>query len=310
MFKSFNLVWAKKETVYGTDPVPVYSANGILTGPVDIEPSYRKLDRLNVKSFLGSRPMLNIGEYVKVSFETELRGSGTAGTAPEIGVLFEGCGMAHTNTPATSDVYVPDDDIDGSSITLYVQQHDHKYIVTGCRGTWSLDGPAGVYPKVKWEFTGLYADPTDNAIPTNTTYAATVPPIVKAATFSLGSFDTEAIIGNFKLVYGNEIAKRPSVNATTGYLAHYIKERKVTAQIDPEAVALSVFNPIASMQANTEYVMGIVFGSAAGNILTIAAPKVTLSSAKYGERENILTWDGGLDVNPDAGEDDVELTWT
>jgi len=310
MFKSFQVIWAKKEVTYGTDPTPTYSANGILTGPVDIEPSYRKLDRLNVKGFFGTRPVLNIGEYVKVSFETELRGSGTAGTAPEIGVLFEGCGMAHTNTPATSDVYVPDDNIDGNSITIYAQQHDHKYLVTGCRGTWSLEAKAGEYPKIKWEFTGLYADPTDNTIPTNTVYNATVPPIVKAATFDMGDFDTEAIIENFKVVYGNEIAKRPSVNATTGFLAHYIKERKVTAQIDPEAVALSVFNPLAAMQANTEYTLGIVFGATGGNILTLAAPKVVLESAKYADRDNILTWDGGLSLCPSAGEDDVTLTFT
>jgi len=309
MFKSFQVIWAKKEVTYGTDPTPTYSANGILTGPVDIESAYKKLDRLNVKGFLGTRPMLNIGETIKLSFETELRGSGTAGTAPEIGVLFEGCGMAHTDG-VSNNVYVPDDDIDGPSITIYAQQHDHKYVVTGCRGTWSLEAKAGEYPKIKWEFTGLYADPTDNAIPTNTVYTSTVPPIVKAATFDFGDFDTEAIIENFKLVYGNEIARRPSINAATGYLAHYIKERKVTAQIDPEAVALSVFNPLADMQANTERALSIVFGSAAGNILTLTAPKVVLDSAKYADRDNILTWDGGLLVCPSAGEDDVTLTWT
>lgn len=310
MFKSYNVVWAKKEVSYGTDPVPTYSANGILTGPVTIEPSYRKLDRLNVKGFLGNRPALNIGEYVKVSFETEVRGSGTAGTAPEIGVLLEGCGMAHTNTPVTSDVYVPDDNIDGNSITIYGQQHDHKYVVVGCRGTWSLEAKAGEYPKIKWEFTGLYADPTDNAIPTNTVYSATVPPVIKAASFALGTFDTEAVIENFKLAYGNEIAKRPSVNAATGFLAHFIKERKVTAQVDPEAVALSTWNPLAAMQANTSYAMSIAFGASAGNILTLAAPKVVIDGAKYAERENILTWDGSLLVCPNAGEDDCTLTFT
>jgi hypothetical protein len=310
MFKSFNLVWAKIEGTYGQDPTPTDLLNGILTGPISIEPTYRKLDRLNVKGFLGNRPMLNIGETVKISFETELKGSGAAGTPPEIGVLFEGCGMAHTNTPATSDEYVPDDDIDGNSITIYGQQHDHKYVITGCRGTWSLEAKAGEYPKIKWEFTGLYADPTDNTMPTNTVYNATVPPIVKSATFILGSFDTEAIVENFKLVYGNEIAKRPSVNAATGFLAHFIKERKVTAQVDPEAVALSVWNPLALMQANTDVAMAITFGSAAGNILTLNAPKVVIDSAKYADRENILTWDGSLLVCPDAGEDDVTLTFT
>lgn len=381
MFKSFNLVWAKKESSYGVDPTPTYSSNGILTGPVDIEPTYRKLDRLNVKQYLGTRPVINIGETVKVSFETEVKGSGDGTapfTAPEIGVLFEGCNMTLTTNKVTSSisqtfaasgdtitrgagsyitdgfrvgdiittnastnvgpftvtdvqalvltvsnalsdetatcvvtankhVYTPDDDIDGSSITLYVQQHDHKYVVSGARGTWSLEGKAGEYPKIKWEFTGLYADPTDNTMPTNTVYNSTTPPTVKSATFALSSFDTEAIVENFKLTYGNEIAKRSSVNASTGYLAHFVKDRKVMATIDPEATALSVFNPLAAMQANTEYTMQIVLGQSAGNRVGIYAPKVVFESAKYAEREGILTWDGSLSVCPSAGEDDVSV---
>jgi len=310
MFDNYEVLWAKKEVTYGTDPVPTYSANGILAGPIKIKPTYRQLDRLNVKGFLGTRPKLNIGESVNVTFETELRGSGTAGTAPEIGVLFEGCGMAHTNTPATSDTYVPDDNIDGPSITLYVQKHDIKNVVVGARGKWKLTSKAGEYPKIAWDFTGLYADPTDNAIPTNTVYNATVPPIVKAATFDFGDFDTEAIIENFEIDYGNEIAKRPSVNAPTGFLAQFIKDRKVTGKIDPEAVALSTFNPLADMQANTSRALSIVFGSAAGNILTLTAPNVLIASADYASRENLLTWDGSLEICPDAGEDDVTLTFT
>jgi len=34
-----------------------------------------------------------------------------------------------------------------------------------------------------------------------------------------------------------------------------------------------------------------------------------MDSAKYAERENILTWDGSLLVCPDTGEDDVEITF-
>lgn len=308
MFKSFNLVWAKIEAGYGTDPTPTSLLNGILTGPVTIDPTYRKLDRLNVKSFLGNRPAINIGETVMVSFETELKGSGVAGTIPEIGVLLQGCAMAHTNTPVISDVFVPDDNIDGPSITLYVQQHDHKYVVLGARGTWSADLTAGAFAKIKWEFTGLYVDPTDNAIPVNTVYNATVPPIVKEATFTLGAF--AGVISSFKLTYGNVIAKRPDANAATGFLAHFISDRKITVQIDPEAPALAAFNPLALMQANTEQTLAITVGTVPGNICAFTFPKVVFDSAKYAERENILTWDGSLLVCPVVGEDDISILFS
>lgn len=380
MFKTYSLLLAKKEVSYGVDPVPVKATNAILTGPVDIQPVFKRMERLNVKQFLGNRPAISIGESVKMTFETEVKGSGdaTPNTPPEIGPLFVGCGMletinkasasveltfaasADTATRATGSfitegfevgdvvtgstplnagpfvvanvaalvltfasgvadevatgvltaqkvVYTPQDDIEGPSITLYGYQHDHLYKVTGCRGTWSPELKAGEFSKIKWEFTGLYAGPTDDAMPADSTFNSTIPPAVKSASFALGSF--AGVIENFKMAYGNEIAKRPSVNAATGFLAHYIKERKATAQIDPEAVALSSFDPIALLTEGTEQALAITVGTAAGNRMRINSAKVVVDGAKYAERENILTWDGSLLLCPSAGADDVKVTF-
>ena len=158
MFKNRALVLAKTEVSYGVDPIPTTAANAILTDLPEVDVVMKKLDRLNVKPFLGNRPAINIGEAIKISFSTEVKGSGdsTPDTPPEIGVLFVGCGMLETVTPATGPVvYTPQDDIEGPSITIYFWQHDIQYVVTGCRGTWSLDGRAGEFGKIKWEFQGL-----------------------------------------------------------------------------------------------------------------------------------------------------------
>ncbi len=384
MFKHFQSVYAKKEVTYGTDPVPVKTLNAILTGPVDIESVFKKMDRLNVKQYLGNRASVSIGEQVKVSFETEVRGSGdsTPNTPPEIGVLFVGCNMAEdidkssgalsitfvaatkkvtrgagsfvtdgfevgdivtcdavlnpgpftvtvvaalemtfsetvadegpvTKTlTANKVVYTPSDTLDGNSITLYVQEHDLLYKVTGCRGTWSLDTKSAEYAKIKWEFQGLYVGPIDSAIETGIVYNATIPPAVKAATFSLGSFDTEAIIDTFKLTYGNELARRPSVNAATGTLSYFIKERKTLIQIDPEAVALATWDPITLLTAGTTAPLAFTIGSTAGNRMRINCPQVSIDSAKFGDREGLLTWDGSLLVEPtSAGQDDTKVTF-
>ena len=307
LFKNRALILAKVESNYGVDPVPVQATNSILCDLPEIEFVMKKMDRLNVKAFLGNRPVINIGEALKITFSTEIRGCGdaTPSIPPEIGVLFVGCGMDEDVVADTSYTYHPQDNIEGPSITIYFWQHDIKHVLTGCRGTFSLEGKAGEYGKIKWEFTGLYAGPSDASIPTDAVFNATLPPALKSATFTLGAY--AGVIENFKLTFGNEVAKRPSVNAATGFLAQFIKERKVTAEIDPEAAALSAFAPITLLTAGTEQTMAITFGSAAGNRVTLSCPKVVLDSVKYAEREGILTYSLPLLVCPSVGEDDVTL---
>jgi len=381
MFKNKALILAKKETGgYGVDPTPTTAVNAILCDLPVVEPVFKRMERLNVKAFLGNRPAISLGEAVKISFNTEVRGSGdsTPNTPPEIGVLFVGCGMLETVTVVSASVeltcatagdtitrangsfitegfevgdtittnlsvntgpftvtqvetlvlhvsqnltdegptaskvvtaqkvkYTPQDDMDGPSITIYFWQDGHKYIIVGARGNWSLEATAGEFAKIKWDFTGLYAGPADVTIPTDAVFNATIPPALKSATFMLGSF--AGVIENFKLDYGNEIVKRPSANASTGFLAQFIKDRKVVAQIDPEADVLSAFDPIALVTGGTEQTMAISVGTTVGNRMVLSCPKVVMDTAKYADRENILTWDGSLLVCPSAGEDDVAV---
>ena len=324
MFKNRALILAKKETSYGVDPVPTTALNAILTDLPEVDIVMKKMDRLNVKAFLGNRPSINLGEALKITFSTEIKGSGdttpdaslnpgpftvtdVAATVLTFSEAVEDEGPVTKTATALKVLYTPQDLLDGPSITIYFYQHDILHVMTGCRGTWSIDGTAGEYGKIKWEFTGLYAGPTDATAPTDSTFNATLPPPLKSGAFLLGAY--AGTIGTFKMVYGNEIAKRPDANAATGFLAQFIKDRKVTAEIDPEAPALSTFDPVTLLTAGTEQTMGITFGTSAGNRMKLHCPKVVLDSAKYADREGILTYSLPLLVCPSAGADDVTLTF-
>ena len=76
MFKNRALILAKAESSYGVDPIPTTAANAILTDLPEVDVVMKKLDRLNVKAFFGNRPAINIGEAIKISFSTEVKGSG------------------------------------------------------------------------------------------------------------------------------------------------------------------------------------------------------------------------------------------
>src|SRR3990172_5411212 len=100
MFKNRALILAKTEISSGVDPIPTTALNAILTDLPEVNVVMKKLDRFNVKAFFGNRPAISSGEAIKISFSTEVKGSGdvTPDTPPDIGVLFVGCGMLETVT--------------------------------------------------------------------------------------------------------------------------------------------------------------------------------------------------------------------
>src|SRR4051812_19825103 len=90
-------ILANIESVYGTDPTLTGGANAILTSNINVMPMEMTLvQRDNVKAYLGNNPSVLAAIYAKVSFDVEIAGNGTAGTAPGYGVLLRACGLSET----------------------------------------------------------------------------------------------------------------------------------------------------------------------------------------------------------------------
>lgn len=299
---------AKIETTYGTDPTPTGAANAIRVEDLKIEIISRKIVRNYVIPFMGKRSQVNAGEGLKITFKTELKGSGTAGTAPEIGPLLRASNFTETLVAVTSATYAPNSSLDGAeSITIYFYLDGLLHKLLGCRGDFNVEANAGGLAMIAWEFTGIYAGPTDaaNASPT---LNATIPPRFLSAAFAIDSY--AAIIDNLKINIGNEIAKRPSANAATGILSYIIKQRGVTGSIDPEVPTLATKSFWNLWSQNTLAALTAAVGATAGNICTITAPKVQVDDLKYSERDGILTHDLPLIFTPNAGNDEVVFAFT
>lgn len=308
MIKGKTLVLAKIETSYGVDAAPTPSANAILSEIPSVEPVIKGLSRSVARSYLGANPVVNIGEAVKIKFSTEAKGSGTAGTAPEIGPLLKACGYTETIVPATSVTYTPNSSIltaDSVTIWFYFDGMVHK--ITGCRGTFDFEAKAGEYGKFNWEFTGIYQKPADLAL-TSGTYQSTTPPRFVSASFAIDSY--AGIIENLKISAGNTIAKRVSANAATGILAWYISQREVTGEIDPELVTFATKDFWSIIENSSQVALTAAITGSAGNILTITAPKVQIKDVKYGDRESLMTYQFSLIFVPNAGNDEISFAFT
>lgn len=314
MLKTKALILAKIEVTYGVDAAPVAATNAILCEDPDITPISRGVERNNVKPNFGAKSKLIIGEGLKLSFTTELRGPGGVApitTAPDIGPLFRGCCMTQTivNTTGQECVkYTPHSDgIGGESLTLWFYLDGNLHKAVGCRGAFSLKATVNEYAKLAWEFTGLYAGPvTAGALPTPT-FTAVQPPVFKSALFTIDTY--AAIIESLSIDVQNTIAKRPDANAATGILGWIITERAVTGEIDPEVAAIATKDFWAMWAASSSVAMTATIGQTAGNRCVIACPAVQIDEGlKYGDREGILTYGLPLIIKPTtAGNDEIEF---
>jgi hypothetical protein len=88
-------ILAKIEGTYGQDPTPTATLDALLMSNLNVSPMEMTLaQRNNVKAYLGSNPSVLAAIYAKVSFDIEVAGSGTAGTAPAYDELLRACGLS------------------------------------------------------------------------------------------------------------------------------------------------------------------------------------------------------------------------
>jgi len=89
-----QIIFAAMETAgYGVDAVPT-SSGSILCGNISISPlEGESVQRNNIRSYMGNQGSIRTSNYVKLSFEVEWAGSGTAGTAPKMATLLKMCNI-------------------------------------------------------------------------------------------------------------------------------------------------------------------------------------------------------------------------
>lgn len=92
----------KIESSYGVDSTPTAAANAFLARNVNLTPLEQiTVPREIVQSWMGNADELVAASYMRLDFEIEIAGSGTAGTAPPWGPAMRACACAQTLLAAT-----------------------------------------------------------------------------------------------------------------------------------------------------------------------------------------------------------------
>lgn len=310
MLDKRSVVLVKDEVTYKTDSVPVAATNAVLIE--DAKWAFEGAKMYQQKPVRPSLAMLKplfAGAMIKIDGKIELKGSGSAGTAPECGAALRAAGFSETVVGATSVTYKPVSDPSlHKSSTVYFYDDGLLFKVTGCRAKASFQFNVGTAPMMTVEFVGHLASLTDVALATPT-YTTTLPTPLINVPFTIGGY--AAVISKLDFDIGNELVMPTDISSSDGYGTVDIVGRHVTGSFDPLRVAVATKNFVSLWQAGTSAALDTgVIGGTAGNRLQVTMPVVTYSSVARGNRSQFGIYDLKFAATESAGDDEVSIIFT
>jgi len=303
-----RLILAEIEATYGTDPVPT-GAEAILVRNLEITPLQAEtVSRNLVRPYMGQSEQLLAQTRVEVTFEVELAGSGTAGTAPAYGPVLRSCGLSETIVATTSVTYAPESS-GFESVTIYFFNDGIRHKVTGCRGTFNLSAEVGQIPFISFTMTGIYNAPTDETVP-SPTYSKQASPLIfkNGNTSSFSIFSYSGCLQSLNFDIANSVVYRELVGCTKEVI---ITDRAPagTCVIEAPLIATKDFFTIANGSSTGS--ISFLHGTTAGNRVTFTAAQSDINSPTYSDMDGIQMLNLPFIATPtSAGNNELSLAYT
>lgn len=308
-----RILLAKLETVIGTDPTPTVGANAVEVRNLKINNSADVLQRDNIRGNISQVAPVIGKRYVEISFDVEIKGSGSVGVAGQLSALLQACSFAETASVGSSVVYLPTSVQNAKTCTLWVYNLDtgsaRLQKINAAVGNVSFKIEAGQVGIASFAMRGTYNLPTDVALPSAPTYETTTPPAVENAAFTLNSIST-LIVKSLGIDMANEVAVCDDISSPAGIKKFIIAGRKPKGTFDPEAGLVAGYDWWTDWAASTKRALSVAVGATAGNIITITAPKVVVTGIKDGDNGGVLTADNSFELGLNAGDDEISIKFT
>lgn len=305
-----RLILAKIESSYGSVPSPAPGASdAILVRDLSITPLEADMvDRQLIRPFMGASPQLMANRRVQIQCTVELAGSGAAGTAPRYGPLMRACALSQTIDTGVSVTYAPIS-TGFESVTIDYHNDGKRHRILGCRGTFTMNCQVGQIPQLVFTMVGLYAAPTDVALP-SATYANQAQPIIftHTNTTNFSVFGYAGCLSEFSLALGVNTVYRELVGCTKEVL---ITDRKTTGSLMVEETLAATKNFYTDATGEATGQITFQHGTTAGNIVTVDVPQADLTMPSDGESDGIIMINLPFTATPTtAGNDELELVYT
>lgn len=301
---------AKVETTYGTDSVPTGAANAIAVMNPQYTTDVTLVERDQILRDSLSRLSAVVGrKLARLTFGVEMKGSGTAGTAPKHGALLRACGLSETIAAGVSVTYAP---VNSSfeAVTIYWYDGSKLHKLTGAFCTCRIVEEVGQFGRYEFTATGIWNIPTDASVPVMTLDNTKPQPVINLG-LTLGAYSPVAATLNIDL--GIQIGERVDFNSADGLRGLQLTGRAVTGSIDPESVAEATHSFYGNFRNATEVALaGNLIGTVAGNKVAITSPKVQYEAPAPGDRNQIRILNLPIRLNPssDSANDEISIAYT
>lgn len=308
----------KLEVTFGTytDPAAADIIEPVV-GELEYTPNVEMFTRELINESLSPVAQIPGERSASISFTTELKGSGAAGTAPtHLSVPFRACGMGETIVAVTSVTYAPISTAQESA-SIKILETDETGVamrkrLAGGRGSFSIDAQKGQPVMVAFEFQGKYFEPDQVAGALSPSPSSGLTPVpFLGVTFSLLGVST-LLVQAVTMDIANEVSMRNDINDASGNIGASIVSRQPVATVNPEQALVATINPWNKLTTAAEGVLSFVLGSSAGNIVTFSAPKAQIVEVSDGDRDTLAVNDLSLQLNGSAvgGNDEFSIAFT
>lgn len=302
---------AKIETTEGT----AIALAGADANNLIMEPRYKVESPMQDREFLdlslSPHKSVSTTRSARLTFKTELKGSGAAGTAPAVGKLLKACGFGETVVASTSVTYAPISALANiPTLTLATYRDGLKKTLKGARGNVKYSAQSGKFGELEFEFLGVYQEVIDATILTPSGVETTIPPVLLSANFSIASF--AAFVSQIAFDMANTLELRGDINSASGFISTLLTKRYPKGSFDPEDELVATHDFYGRWLANTTGALTWKHGATAGNICTLTAPTVQYTDISESDRNGIATL--GIDFlmarNNEAGDDELSIAFT
>lgn len=301
-------IFAKVEATKGTLET-LAGADAMRVSNVSISPyAGPEVSRDFIRDYLGASTVIKTGTFVELSFEVEIAGGGAVDTAPNYSDLLQCCGFLETVNASTDVTFsLLSDDSSMKTCSIKVEDNGETHVITYARGNASFNMSTGTIPKITFALTGLYTKPTASTL--TASYSGWQSPLAvndtNMGTFTLDSYAFKMKEFNFDL--GNTVTYDPYV----GGEEVNVSNRNVTGSMLVQAPLIATKDVYALVESHagvSTYVLDLIHGATAGNIIEIDMPAVQVNSIERADNNGIKMYRLGFIATPTASGND-ELTF-
>ncbi|HTM77006.1 MAG TPA: hypothetical protein VL133_05205 [Devosia sp.] len=299
----------KLEPDYGVDAVPTGLADAIQMTDVTITPlDGGEEERGLLKPYMGHQGVILVQNHVSFKGSFELAGSGEAGVPPACAPVLRAMGFHETIVEEASVPVAVEYNVISSAFeaaTWYYNLDGVLHAFFGSRGTMSFSLVPARIPRIAVEFKGLMGPISDAALP-EADYIGFIDPVpVNKVNTTMSLHGWSAIAESLSIDLGATITPRMLI----GEESVKYSGRKTVGTAVVQATSLATKNWFQIAQAHTKGSLHVQHGTVAGNIVEIDAPKVQIGRLAQGTTDGIANYSMPLMLTPDAGNDELVLTF-